>query len=173
MDCHLLKLYYLEFMAGSIAPDIKRQIEEHLEICPDCRKFIQQEERLTSLLKLNPVPDPGDSYWAELENTILTKIISTDESNENAMERLQKPFAIALKYLIPLAAVIVIMIVSLTLKNPPFSKKDMEEIKVSLNSPLISNEPELLATMILSAPGTAAHNLIALSHLYNTKDGNR
>jgi predicted anti-sigma-YlaC factor YlaD len=173
MDCHLLKVHYLDYISEQIEPELRMEIEQHLRTCESCRRFVEQEQQLTSLLKSNPIPDPGDSYWSEVENIILTKVAAGDEPDEIFARRSQKPLVIAMKYLIPLAAVIIIMIVSLTLKGPLPVTTESRTVDLTIKYPTPSDDSELLASMILSAPGLSAQNLVTVSHIYDNRNGGR
>ena len=185
MNCRQVEFYSLDYISGEFAEADRIQLEEHLSVCSSCRDLIDTERRLSEKLRGSAIPDPGDIYWETLENNILSRVV--DEAEAETISIVYAPrrrLDILYSYLIPLAAVLLILAVSFSLtgrETTPQISAIPGENREPYNPRLIGNytttveiagadqdlDMDLLSTLILSAPGAASHNLALMIQLNN------
>lgn len=187
MICRHTETYFDDYIEGKLNPQDKTRLEEHLRDCSECREYVEQEKELMQLLKTVPLADPGEAYWQHLENSIFTRTISQPEVETGKSEYIfAHPIKAMRRYILPVAAVIILLIISLALVESHFSSWPLSarwQNQKAYNATLIGNynttilieqprseiESDLLGSLILSAPGSAIHNLAVLEQLSNLK----
>jgi Putative zinc-finger len=191
MNCRQVEFYSLDYISGELAEVDRIQLEEHLSVCPSCRDLIDTEKKLSKELKGSAIPDPGNTYWENLENNILSRAIEKAEGDTLQVEySVRRPRDIFYRYLIPLAAVLLILAVSFSITEKGTTPQILAipgEYREPYNPRLIGNyattveiagaeqdlDMDLLSTLILSAPGAASHNLALMLQLNNLGWGNK
>jgi hypothetical protein len=183
MNCRQTQFLWNDYLSGDLPPEDKLRLEEHLKKCPSCREFTEEEKKLSALLRGFPVADPGEPYWQSLESSILSKTTANEANqNQHAEYAPAHSFRTVTRLLLPAAAAIILLLVSLSLignKDIMTPSIDKWGRQYSYNSNLIGNHtyvtsisiPENLpnsgtsTSLILSSPGSAGYNLIILNQL--------
>jgi hypothetical protein len=183
MNCRQVRFLSIDYLAGSLSESDRLKFEEHLQVCGECRDHIEQEKNLSSWLShAAPTPDPGEAYWASLEKAILARAEMRDESNTATSHyRPRRRIEIVGRYLLPLAAAIILIIIPLAIiengsywdREPHRQGQDYNPILIgeysaSIEVPEIASNEEsadLVVSMVLSAPGLAGRNLAVLERL--------
>lgn len=60
LTCHELVQLITEYLEGALSADDRRRVEEHLEVCDGCRRYLEQMRetiRLTGMLTEEQIPD--------------------------------------------------------------------------------------------------------------------
>jgi hypothetical protein len=63
------------YLEQRLEEDLASQVEKHLETCADCRVEIKLLHTLTA----EPVPDPGEAFWAAMPERIYRNVQKTQE----------------------------------------------------------------------------------------------
>jgi hypothetical protein len=99
-----------------------RAITEHVQICPQCRAIVEENERLDQLVNDSPVWSPTDVYW----NSLLPRIhLRLDKKEESMIPTW------LYRSLAPAAAALLIAVLSLSLLRPNSSDRDLLPTGVS------------------------------------------
>lgn len=72
MECKKIRdLLITDYLDGQAGAELKRQIQEHLKICPDCRKF-EEEIRAAAVLPFKDAtrPQVPQSIWSDIAEKI-------------------------------------------------------------------------------------------------------
>jgi anti-sigma factor RsiW len=64
-----------DYLDEEVAPLIRREIEQHLAICPACRADLEQLRALKNLMSGVTVPDAGENYFRSTERSILERTV--------------------------------------------------------------------------------------------------
>jgi len=72
MACNDLDIKELlpAYQGNMLAPTDHDRIEKHLSACEDCTR----ELKLLSILAAEPVPDPGELFWAAMPGRIFLEV---------------------------------------------------------------------------------------------------
>ncbi|MBI3974813.1 MAG: hypothetical protein HY334_00300 [Armatimonadetes bacterium] len=80
MTCREAREALLETVTGRTAPDLRRAVAAHLEVCPACRAEAARLEETVALLRATPDPAPPEGFWpgfmARLEERISREPVS-------------------------------------------------------------------------------------------------
>jgi anti-sigma factor RsiW len=75
VDCKLCRENIHSYVRGYLSADDQKQFEEHLEICLDCRREVEQEKKLNEIMngwevaKVNKAFDVNLTYRLAEEKT--------------------------------------------------------------------------------------------------------
>jgi hypothetical protein len=174
MNCREIHFYVDDYLAGNFASPLRKEFDEHLQSCFDCREFVEEEKKLGERIRNLPAAVPPEGYWEQLETRIGARVLA-DEIGRIGAEYTPTVSKFAIwKILIPLAAVLALLFLSFSWKEPA------SRMKASVFSPeLIGNYsivnvefqsdttsvPEIMNSLLLSSPGTAGFGLIQMEHL--------
>ncbi|MDD4053004.1 MAG: zf-HC2 domain-containing protein [candidate division Zixibacteria bacterium] len=112
------RFWHGEYLDGEVSPAQKAEIEQHVQVCPECRADLEQTKRLRALLGRIEAPDPGSAYFDALEERITAQIGSQTEADDFPMSvRPVNRGGEILKTLIGLAAVITLLFSSFYLSS--------------------------------------------------------
>jgi hypothetical protein len=184
MRCSLARLYFDDYLTGLISTDIKDALENHLASCPECRRELESDKRLLALLKMPAVPDPGEKYWDDLDNVVLSRTF--DEPSEYVpVEKGEKlRHAFFLRYIIPAAASILILIAAMygvgrqSVLSPRAASAQTGRLMENADyfrktCPGYELKPDIVGMAMLSLPGTLGRNAIMIEQLtaFNDRQG--
>ena len=168
MPCRQYEIYFDNYITGSLNAEQKNHLERHLEICPDCRVALEEEKELLTLLKSSSTPEPGETYWAGLESSILSKTIDKEIIPSDQQGFQEKTLVSSIRrYLIPLAASFILFIGSISVsigtptdKSTATSKGEEYQLYASgVVSDGKELNPELFASIMTGPPGSFGRNL--------------
>jgi len=57
----------------------RREVEEHLAECAECRSALMEMKRLRELLGTVPADEPDEQYWSETQSIILARTVANAE----------------------------------------------------------------------------------------------
>jgi hypothetical protein len=82
--CALIQRKLPDYPDGELSPFWKRQVEAHLEVCPECRRELADLAAVVRLYQDHPLPDPGPAFWQEFERELHFKLAQVNQSPEPA-----------------------------------------------------------------------------------------
>ena len=75
MRCERAEQLYDEYSRGSLSVSTMNRVEEHLAACPACRRYYEQMDDLSEVLRQNSeVAHPGDTYFDDLNKRVLAQL---------------------------------------------------------------------------------------------------
>ena len=171
MFCRQVQSHLDDYILNQIDEELIDQIDNHLKECLDCQKQLKTNRQLISTLKSITAPDPGDYYWQQMENSILSRTFGENkEESKPPNQDTAGPISIIQKYLIPLAASFILLFGSIIFSNSiinPIQSVSREVNSSSLfnmegNSTEISNNSnsQLFMDIVATAPGSLGRHLI-------------
>ena len=118
-----------------------------------------------------PTPDPGDYYWQQMEDSILARTVGENRQESKLPDRDKiEPIGLIQRYLIPLAASIVLLFGSLLYSNSDensirFGSQSADAVSSYImvkNNPEVSDRFNLQAftAIVATAPGSLRRHLI-------------
>ncbi len=114
MFCRQVQSHLDDYILDRIDKELFDQIDNHLKECLNCQKHLAKNKQLIVALKSLPTPDPGDHYWQQMEDSILSRVgKQTDISSEDLVHTSDSRLTSVSRYLIPLAASILLLLGSL------------------------------------------------------------
>lgn len=158
--CTLIQRKLPDYPDGELSPFWKRQVAAHLEVCPECRRELEELSAVVRLYQDHPLPDPGPAFWQEFERELHLKLAQVNQSPEPAPRYRHLPH-----YL--LGATALAGILALAVYLGPFSRPapapqlahQLEKSRVPA-APLAKRTPQAqkapLATAAAPAPPPAA-----------------
>jgi hypothetical protein len=66
-------------------------VAAHLEVCPECRRELEEITRVVSLYQDHPLPDPGPEFWQDFNRELHLKLAQVNQAPEAAPRRLRLP----------------------------------------------------------------------------------
>lgn len=77
MHCDTIKELLSDYIDNSLEPNIRSQIKEHLGVCPECKKLVQQVKSIT--IRLNQTSKIITS--TQFDKNLRARIMGADKSN--------------------------------------------------------------------------------------------
>ena len=74
MNCSDVQNLIPLYCKGELDDELRRQVEEHLSGCPDCRTEKEREDTLGQVLGDGASQDPSDEYWGGYNNKVLSRV---------------------------------------------------------------------------------------------------
>lgn len=71
MDCQVAQELLVDLLYGELAPDVRKDLEAHLDKCPECSSEYEQMAGVLKLVRANPLDDLSTEPPAELSERIL------------------------------------------------------------------------------------------------------
>ena len=179
MECRQVQFYRSDYLSGNLPLKQTREFDKHLRACISCNYLVQEEKKLNALLRGAPIPDPGETYWENLEKKIVARTASIGrETDSNIVYRPHLKFRAHLKLAFPVAAGIILFLLSLRndIATDQIARLDrwapLEKAAVSLtgesrqatadHEEYFDSLSETEYTLLLSAPGLAGRNLLVM-----------
>jgi anti-sigma factor RsiW len=188
MQCRQVQFYLSDYLSGNLSLRDTQEFAEHLASCSTCRQLVQEEKNLVRMLRGSPIPDPGESYWNNLDREIPAKALAgTDQGNAAAEYSLKSHARFPWRLAVPLAAGIFLFFLSLQ-NDIPLNrlvnldkwaageiavpdKSDATEQFFSGSTEYIDSDSEMEYTLLLSAPGLAGRNLLVMEIILGAERG--
>lgn len=104
MKCRIIQMQLLEYLRGELDTETRGTITSHLDSCVACKEEYETTTLILSLSTMKKSEFPTESYWVSLLPRIRTKIDA---------QVLPAADGFIQRYLVPLAAAIVLIIISL------------------------------------------------------------
>ncbi len=132
MECEKFYDQIIEYSGNELDENGKKSVEEHLEGCADCRRYLSEIREIQDAIATEH-PDPGQAYFESLTNRIMTQVREAPKTGVFARAAawltasLWRPAAA----LAPVAVAIVLaiyLIPSLTLENDAPSEDEISVI---------------------------------------------
>jgi anti-sigma factor RsiW len=114
--CTLIQQRLPDYPDGELSPFWKRQVTSHLEVCPECRRELEEITEVVSLYQAHPLTDPGPEFWQDFNQELHLKLAQLNQDPEPAPRRLRLPH-----YLVGATAAMVAML-ALAVYLGPFSE---------------------------------------------------
>ncbi len=89
--CALIQRRLPDYPDGDLSPFWKRQVAAHLEVCPDCRRELEELTEVVRLYQSHPLPDPGPAFWQDFERELHVKLAQVNQTPEPTPWRLRLP----------------------------------------------------------------------------------
>jgi hypothetical protein len=167
MPCRHIQTHLDDYLEGTLDFREKERFDEHFGICSECREILKQEKSLLNLLKSSSPPDPGESYWGMLEDLVISRTIIDEKANNlPEISLITKPADLLQRYLIPLAASILLLFGSLTFsgfdKNPILfanQSSDYENYYASYENEG-SGDSYIFTAIVSTSPGSLGRHLV-------------
>jgi len=163
MDCREILTNIDSYLTGRLDDETRRRFERHLEKCEKCRIRVENDRLLVDLMSRDNIPDPGESYWDHLENSILSRTIDSYPEIPSNKQKTKSSHKITV-YLVPLAASIALMLLSfadIDVGPSQTMRADVSNINnnqaVSVIQPSVI--PEIMGSIIMSPPGSPLRTL--------------
>ncbi len=174
MNCREIHFYIDDYLSGSFSPGLREEFEGHLQSCFDCRNFADEEKNLMERMRDRAVPEPPPGYWEQLETRIGARVLA-DEIGKIGAEYVPSGSRAAMwRILVPLAAVLVLMFLSFSWKEPSggmrassFSPEligNYSVVQMEFRADTVS-VPEIMNSLLLTSPGMAGYGLIQMERL--------
>lgn len=168
MPCRYIQTHLDDFIDNRLDLKDKKLWSSHFEDCESCRQALNLERELIRLLKSAPTPQHDEIYWQKLEDSILSWTINAEESIPDITIPESVSFAnILQRYLIPLAAAIVLLLGSFAISNTdlypaaPISHTNI--YNTSEGSPIYATgdiDSGIFAAIVTTSPGSPGRYLI-------------
>jgi len=125
-------------------------------------------------MRSEKTPDPGDKYWSGLEDRIMSRTFGHDsiESSNNIdkAEKRKKTYVTYVNYLVPVAAAILIFVLSTTdgfirMETPStdiIETASIDQYEEEFESKLnikTNKKPAILGTILMSPPGSLGRHI--------------
>ena len=81
MHCDTIKELLSEYIDNSLEPKLRSQVKEHLVVCKDCKKMVQQVKSIT--IRLNHTPKVMTS--AEFDKKLRAHIMGANKSTSSSI----------------------------------------------------------------------------------------
>ncbi len=115
MPCRHIQTHLDEYLEGTLDFIEKERFDGHFGLCSECRGILEREKRLIYLLKSSSTPDPGESYWETMEDLVISRTIVSERADDRSdVSFIMQPVNLLQRYLIPLAASVILLIGALT-----------------------------------------------------------
>lgn len=98
----------------TLSPADTDRIEKHLSACEDCAR----EARLLGMLAAEPVPDPGEAFWAAMPGKIFREVQAQNRRKALPGSRFGRGWLIIPRWAWAAAAVFLVAAVMLLLDRP-------------------------------------------------------
>lgn len=84
MNCNDYKILIFEYFDKTISGEDEILLKEHLQNCPDCKKELEELERLDSILKYDSkeILDKKEYFFQKLENFTINQIFFNKEKKK-------------------------------------------------------------------------------------------
>jgi predicted anti-sigma-YlaC factor YlaD len=79
MTCRKAAKFVDDFVDGQLNNSLKEEVQEHLDSCHFCRAETIKVVRLKELLSQYSVPDPGENYFGNTTDLILSRIFGQEQ----------------------------------------------------------------------------------------------
>ncbi len=74
MKCDDVVVNLPDYVLGKVEPNLGKSIENHLELCSECKAELAEMERAISLLGGIEIEEYPDGFWQELKASVMEKI---------------------------------------------------------------------------------------------------
>ncbi len=101
--CEKTKHLLPDFATGHVDDSVRREIEEHISVCLDCRAELEDVRKTISLVQQETLWKPSESYWMSFLPRVNARLAAEDS-------RLRVP-AWVTKFAIPLAAALLALVI--------------------------------------------------------------
>ena len=159
-----------EYLDGEVSPARKAEIEQHVQICPECRADLEQVKRLRALLGRIEAPDPGPAYFDDLGEKIAAQIGAESGADDFPIPvRPVNRSGEILKILIGLAAVITLLFSSFYLSSVRQEKEQRRWAEKAAEGKYVHVEAGGNSTLP-AEPQTGINSVGSPSPIQNQKD---
>jgi hypothetical protein len=90
--CTLIQQRLPDYPDGDLSPFWKRQVASHLEVCPECRRELEEITEVVSLYQAHPLPDPGPDFWQDFNRELHLKLAQVNQVPAPAPRGLRLPY---------------------------------------------------------------------------------
>ena len=84
MTCGEVQPFIEDYADNSLDEHRKKQIKEHIDICPDCRGDFDNTVQLKALLKAFDIEEPECDYFEKATALIIAKISGDSRQSKKA-----------------------------------------------------------------------------------------
>jgi hypothetical protein len=154
--CTLIQQRLPDYPDGDLSPFWKRQVASHLEVCPECRREVEEITEVVSLYQAHPLPDPGPEFWQNFDRELHLKLAQLNQVNqapESTPRRLRLPH-----YVLGATAAMVAML-ALAIDLGPFSemvsKPRLARHQQEAQAPAMALKKEPQRAKLATAPAPA------------------
>lgn len=89
--CALIQRRLPDYPDGDLSPFWRRLISAHVQVCPECRRELEELSEVARLYQTHPPTDPGPAFWQEFERELHVKLAQVNQSPEPQPRRLRLP----------------------------------------------------------------------------------
>ena len=133
MDCSAVQQKIADYIEGTLPPDERKQVEEHLAVCEQCRLHAADIRKTIETLKgLEEVPPPP---W--LTQKVMQRIRTEARPKKGLFQRLFFPLHIKL----PMEAAVTVLIAGAAVLIVKSMEPDLQRVAIVQEKPLIETAP--------------------------------
>jgi len=176
MTCRQTQDHLDDYLRGTLDFEQTDVIKKHLEVCSECRGILERENALIDILKSVGTPDPGEIYWDRLDNSIFARTILDENTGEiTDKPKSNNPVYVISRYLIPLAASILLLLGSLYYSNfksdSVYLAAQSGDSAENFSGPDRQSDIEsyLFVTIVSTTPGSLGKQLALLDNMRGPK----
>jgi len=102
------------YLEVGLDKELASRVEKHLETCADCR----QELKLLRMMASEPVPDPGEAFWAAMPESVYRKVQQMQEKKRLIDISSLWKWMLVPRWAWSVATAVLVLIVSLLIVKP-------------------------------------------------------
>ena len=153
LNCKEVKYLLPDYVQGTISDDDISLVAQHLHECKDCPRELKSLQELYARLESRTESSPAASYWATLLPRIHERI---DERKKHYVPRW------APRFVFPLAAAAVIVLVAIRLFSPSAGMPEMTRLSTGTGVREILQQMDSTEVQAIRSEFLASNNLITL-----------
>ena len=81
-EIHFEQGQLIDFVEGSVTPELADEIESHIETCEKCRSYVKSLRRAFAALRTDDVPEQSPGYWDFFEQRVRARAGSQAGASE-------------------------------------------------------------------------------------------
>ena len=94
MKCREARGYIAPYLDGAISRDVRRQMEQHLAICPACRQHLAVAEDVKLGGSSRPLAIP-DGFWEKMDEALSTEVDRQPSAYRRSLTWLRQPVRVS------------------------------------------------------------------------------
>ncbi|MBW2038641.1 MAG: zf-HC2 domain-containing protein [Deltaproteobacteria bacterium] len=114
MRCHKVEKLLPDYIGDELSAEQRRQIDQHIEGCPNCRNSLGMLRKIWDGLAHQPLPQRGEEFWQEFTRGVMREI----RGGQTMPSKEKRGFALpGWRFFLPAAAALLIIVGVIVLKG--------------------------------------------------------
>jgi hypothetical protein len=140
MKCKDFRYDFVDYVKGMISSDKKKEIDNHLQVCENCRKEIEEIKNVSSALDSFKITEPDESFFINFVPNLNEKI-----ANRKTKSNYKKALNFALSFSTVFSVIILMFILmqvghqNITTEQPVVSEVQVETPKIEEIEPTVTS----------------------------------